>query len=133
MKTLANCDPVEFMVQTNKIRKAVKEWLTLTKIMEIRKRVPKPAATAEGNEEALRRQSSENLNAMLDAMMEEHPVETAELLGMMCFIEPEDLKNHKMVELLGAFAELISTREVLDFFISLTQLGKMDIFATAKG
>ena len=40
MKTLANCNPVEFLVQTNKIRKAVWDWLSLTQVMEIRKNLP---------------------------------------------------------------------------------------------
>lgn len=34
MKTLANCDNIEFMQQTYKIIDAVKEYLTETKIME---------------------------------------------------------------------------------------------------
>ena len=70
---------------------------------------------------------------MLDAMMEEHPVETAELLGMMCFIEPDDLKNHTMTELLGAFNELLHAPEVIDFFTSLTQLVRRNTSNTARG
>ena len=40
-KNLANCTPEEFLVQSNKIRKAVENWLKVTDIMEIRKNVPK--------------------------------------------------------------------------------------------
>lgn len=133
MKTLASCDPVEFMVQTNKIRKAAEKWLTLTKIRDIRRRIPKvkPNADAE-NRRALREQVEKNISAIFDVVLEDHPQETAELLGLMCFIEPEDLKNHTMTELFGAFNELMRSPEVLDFFTSLMQLGKKHISTTAR-
>ena len=64
--------------------------------------------------------------------LEEHPVETAELLGLLCFIEPDDVKNHKMTEFLSAIIELIESEEVLSFFISLARLEKRNIFTAAK-
>lgn len=129
MKHLANCDPVEFFVQTNKIRKAVAEWLSLTKILEIRKKLPAYTDGMTENEkrEAMQRQIKANARAMLDAMLDEHPKETAELLGLLCFVEPEDLKNHKMTEFFGALSELLNSREVIDFFTSLAQLESVDI------
>ena len=126
MKNLANCDPVEFLVQTNRIRKAADKWLSLTKIMDIRKRIPKvnPGAGEAENRQMLEKQIEKNARAILDAVMDKHPQETAELLGLMCFIEPEDLRNHQMKELLGALNELVRTPEVMDFFMSLRQLVK---------
>ena len=59
---------------------------------------------------------------MLDAMLDEHPEETAELLGLLCFIEPSDLDNHTMPELLNAFTEIINCPEIIGFFTSLMQL-----------
>ena len=133
MKTLANCNPVEFLVQTNKIRKAVWDWLSLTKVMEIRKNLPEyaPDATLEEKRAARMAQMKKNAAAMLDMILEEHPQETAELLGLMCFVEPEDLPNHKMSEFLGAITELISTPEVVDFFMSLAQWEKLTTSDTA--
>ena len=134
MKHLANCTPTEFLVQTNKIRKAVANWLSLTKIMDIRKNLPKleDGATDAEKQEAVRKQAKKNLSAIFDSCLEEHPQETAELLGMMCFVEPKDLDNHKMTEFMGAFAEIINCPEVISFFISLAQLEKLDIFGSAK-
>ena len=43
MKNLANCKPSEFLVQTNKIRKSVEKWLTVTDIMNIRRTQPELA------------------------------------------------------------------------------------------
>lgn len=126
MKTLANCSPREFLAQTNKIRKSVAKWLDDTGIMEIRKRVPKfdPEKTADERRAEFEAQSKKNLMAMLDAALEQYPDETAELLGMLCFIEPEDLDNHKMTELFSAFSEIINSPEVIGFFTSLIQLGQ---------
>lgn len=134
MKTLANCSPREFLVQTNKIRKAVSNWLSLTKVLEIRKNLPKYAdnATEEERRAAITKQIQDNANAMLDAILDEHPEETAELLGLICFIEPEDLDNHSMNEFFGAISEILNSREVLDFFISLAKLGSMNTSAAAK-
>ena len=128
MKTLANCTPRDFLVQTNRIRKKAAEWIELTKIAEIRRRAPvfKEGMDEEAKKEAARRQATENIFAMLDSALEEHPDETAELLGMMCFIDPKDINNHSALEFLVPATELINNPQVIDFFISLMRLGQMD-------
>lgn len=132
MKNLANCTPREFLVQTNKIRKKVSDWLTLTGIMEIRKRLPviPVDASIEDRHKAMADQSRKNLSAMFDAIFDEHPEESAELLGMLCFIEPEDLDNYKMADLFGAFNELLNCEEVVGFFTSLMRLVTSDTSST---
>ena len=132
MKNLANCTPREFLVQTNKIRKRVSEWLTLTGIMDIRKRMPviPVDASIEDRHKAMEEQSKKNLSAMFDAIFDEHPEESAELLGMLCFIEPKDLDNYKMSDLFGAFNEILNCEEVIGFFSSLMQLVMKDTSTT---
>ena len=88
MKTLANCKPSEFLRQTNKIRKAVSAWMTATDIANIRARLPEKEPVPENatkeekvaiiqrNTEKLKKQRIENLNAILDAVLDEHPDET---------------------------------------------------------
>ena len=134
MKTLANCSPRDFLVQTNKIRKKAAEWLTLTQILELRKRAPifTDDMTDEEKAKAAREKATENIMAMLDSAMGEHPDETAELLGMLCFIEPEDLNNHTMLEFLTPATELISNPEVVGFFISLAKLDQTVTSMDAK-
>ena len=134
MKTLANCNPKEFLVQTNKIRKSVEKWLKDTQILEIRKRIPHldVSATDDERKEALEKQVKQNLTDMFDAILEEYPEETAELLGLLCFIDPDDLENHKMTELLGAFNELLNSEEVISFFISLTKLAQIPTSNSVK-
>lgn len=143
MKTLANCKPTEFFTQTNKIRKAVKNWLDVTEILEIRKRVPTLATPtkAESKEEleknieerkqAFTRQTRENLFDILEAVLEDHPQETIELLALVCFIDPKDADNHTMSEYLSAINELMNDKAVVDFFYSLASLGTANTSAIA--
>lgn len=129
MKNLANCTPREFLRQTNKIRKAVANWLSLTEIGKIRSTLPAiPEDASDDEKQALiKEQAIKNANKILDIIMDEHPDETLELLALLCFVEPEDVDNHKMSEFLGAFNELINDSEVIGFFISLIRLGRTPI------
>lgn len=121
MKNLANCKPSEFLAQTNKIRKSVSKWLTDTDIVNIRKRVPTltDGMTDEEKKEALNKQASENFSKILDAIMEEHPEETLELLALICFVEPKDVDKHEITEYMDSITELLNNESVLGFFTSL--------------
>lgn len=129
MKNLANCKPSEFFAQTNKIRKSVSRWLTETDIMNIRRRMPTipDGMSEEDRNKAMRRQAEENFNSILDAIFDEHPSETLELLALLCFVEPENVDDYETSEYLGAFAELINNENVINFFISLIRLENLHI------
>lgn len=132
MKNLAKCTPSEFLKQTNRIRKAVEKWLTDTEILEIRKRMKplpeiKPGMTKEEQRETIDKQreimsaqARENLSAMLDAIMVDHPDETLELLALICFVEPEDVDTHTISEYLGAITEMVQDENVISFFTLFT-------------
>lgn len=134
MKSLANCAPTEFMTQTNKIRKSVEKWLKLTDIMNIRKHAPKyEPIPANGknldeinarNAEKKFEQAKANLSAMMDAIFEEHPTETLEILALCCFVEPKDVDSHTMREYLEVFNDLINDEVVIRFFTSLVRLAQ---------
>lgn len=127
MKNLTNCGLREFLAQTNKIRHSVEKWLKLTDLAAIRARQPDypEGATKEERDRLLSAQASANINAMLDAMLEKHPEETAVMLAQCCFIEPEDIDSHPTREYMGAFADMIADEEVLRFFTSLLKLAQM--------
>lgn len=129
MKNLANCGPTEFFVQTNKIRKSVAKWLTETDIHNIRKRLPKydDGMDAEKRQEVRMEQMRKNLDAILDAVLEEHPAETAEIMALACFIDPKDAENHPMSEYLLSVGQMLSDEGVLSFFTSLVSLGNNGI------
>lgn len=124
MKNLANCKPSEFLKQTNKIRKSVSKWLTNTDIMNIRKRAPQFSedATEEEKNKVLQEQVKNNLSAILDSILDDHPDETLELLALLCFVEPDEVDNYPIKEYLKSFNELINDEVVLGFFMSLVQL-----------
>lgn len=124
MKNLANCSVREFLAQTNKIRKSVSNWLNLTKVMEIRQHIPDvPDGTSDEEKKALMEaQVKKNLTDMMDAILEKYPEETAEILGLLCFIDPKDLDNYKMTDLLSSFSEMMENKEVITFFTSLMKL-----------
>ena len=133
MKNLANCKPSEFFVQTNKIRKSVAKWLTVTDIHNIRKRLPKYTddMDAEKRAEVRKAQMSKNLSAIFDACFEKHPMETIEIMALACFIDPAEADDHPMSEYLKSVAELIADESVLSFFTSLVNLESSGILTLA--
>lgn len=138
MKNLANCKPSEFLKQTSLIRKSVARWLDVTEVLKIRKRLPQltPITGDMTADEKLKivaenkrksdEQMQKNAMAILEAILDDHPDETLELLALLCFIDPEDVDNYSVEEYLTAFSELISNRAVIDFFISLARLGNLN-------
>ena len=144
MKNLATCGPREFVKQTSRIRKATEKWLKATDLMNIRKNMPElekiPADADDAtkdrifaeNKRKMREQSRKNASKMLDAILDEHPDETVDLLALMCFIEPKDADKYPMEDYLKAITEMISNEAVVGFFTSLAQLGLMDSFGASK-
>lgn len=126
MKNLANCKPSEFLKQTNRIRKSVEHWLTVTDIMNIRKTLPKleEGMTKEQKQEATMAQVKANMSSMFDSMLETHADETLELLALVCFVEPEHVDDYPMSEYLDAVNELLNDKAVIGFFTSLARLGQ---------
>lgn len=135
MKNLANCKPSEFLKQTNRIRKSVENWLKITDVMNIRKRMPEgmpeitkdmskdeARAVLEKRQEMMAEQSQRNLKAMLDAMLDTHPDETLEVLALCCFVEPENVDDHTVSEYLLSINELLGDSNVRDFFTFLMSL-----------
>ena len=84
MKNLANCTPVEFLRQTNKIRHSVEGWLKETGIMEVRKNKPtlieitdnmsetEKADAETENKKRLEAQAKKNISDMLDKALDKN-------------------------------------------------------------
>ena len=127
MKTLANCTDVEFLRQTNKIRKYAEAWLKNTGVLEIRRRelpTPDESLSEEAKKAAYRQSAMQRLNDMLDTALDTHAEETARLLRMMCFVDENDAEALKMPTIIKAVSEIMADEDVLDFFISLRRLGQ---------
>ena len=139
MKNLANCTGREFLAQSVKIKKAVKGWLDITKVLEIRKKKPAdlPEVTEEMTEEEKKKvinerrekvlaQAYQNVEEMFDAVAEEHPDETLEVLALCCFIKPEEVDNYPMTYYLTSIREMAENEDVKAFFSWLMRSGLMD-------
>ena len=136
MKNLANCKPTEFIAQTAKIKEAVKNWMDVTEVMSIRRKLPEyekaPAdATAEERAEVIKRnaarkqdQTMQNLSEIVDKMLVEHPQETLNVLALCCFVEPENVDDHTMDEYMECIFELFQSKSVVNFFTLLAQLNQ---------
>ena len=113
-------------------------------ILNIRKRlpvlevIPKDATQEERNaifqrnREKSLAQAKENISNMLDAVLENHPEETLEILALCCFVEPQDVDNYPMNAYLEAFNSLINDKAVLSFFTSLASLAQMNTSTASK-
>ena len=124
MKTLANCTPVEFLRQTNKIKHAVSELFDTAGIAEIRKRMPVLTGneTPEEKQTAMQKQGVLNFSDILDALLDANAEGTAALIGMMCFRDPEEIRNDTMMDHLGAVMDLLENKAVKDFLLLLLRL-----------
>lgn len=144
LKTLVTCKPTEFLKQTCRIKKAVEKWLTVTDILNIRKRLPalemvpqnatyeERKAAVERNKKLAEEQTRKNLSEMFDVILGEHPDETLELLALCCFVEPEHIDDYKVSDYLSAFNTIISDEAVIGFFTSLASLEQMNILDASK-
>ena len=143
MKNLANCKPSEFLAQTFRIKKSVKEWLDVTEILKIRQNTPDLISLdgLEGkdkeeafalNQKAKSEQFKENLNIILDKMLDENAEKTLEVLALCCFVEPENVDNYPMSEYIKNITELFNDESVMNFFTSLAQLGMKNTANVSK-
>ncbi len=135
IKTLANCTDIEFLKQTNKIRHAVSEWLTATDIANIKKRLPQLETIPEGmdkeqaklieekNKRLTEEQVDKNFDAILDAMLEDHPEETIKIIRLCCFLEPDD-DSQKVTYYMAAFTQMFNDKDVIGFFTSLVNTAR---------
>lgn len=126
MKTLANCTPVEFLKQTNQIRHFAADLFTKAGIKEIRARQPELTGeeSAEEKSQKIKDQGAKNLSDMLDALLEIDAEGTVKLLGMMCFMSPEDALASNGVDLLGNAMELLNSKPVMGFLMTLSKLAQ---------
>ena len=77
--------------------------------------------------EVRKEQMRKNLSAIFDAVLEDHPAETLEIIALACFVEPEHVDDHHMSLYLQNIGEIIADESVLSFFTSLASLGNSGI------
>lgn len=140
LKNLANCKPTEFVKQTVRIKKSVEKWLEATDIMNIMQKKPeklemltddmKPderQAAFDRNKEISDKLAKEKISKAFDAMLENHPDETLEILALSCFVEPEEVDTHTIDEYFSAWNEMLNNSSTISFFISFIRLANRPI------
>ena len=120
-KNLTNCNLREFMVQTRLIKHYAEKWLNDTDIMNIRKNLPDIPDDADDEERKrlLTEQGMKNASAMFDAIFDEHPDETIQLIAMLCFVPLTEIDNHPMTYYMESISEMLNDETVWGFFTSL--------------
>ena len=73
-------------------------------------------------------QSRRNLLDIVTAAMDDYPSETLEILSLACFVEPENIDDHRVSFYLANLADILADPDVLSFFTSLAQLEQTGIF-----
>ena len=128
MKTIAQLEGVDFLRKCNKIRYEVGSVLENTKVMEIRKRVPKFTGeeTPEQRKAMTDKQMKQNLSDMLDVMLEEKPEETIKLFESLIVLDKGE-KAPTGMEMLMIGIEIFSDRRVTDFLSSWMRLVDQDM------
>lgn len=134
-KNLANCDPIEFMGQAYRIKECAEKWMKATDILSIRsKKVEgleiinsdmseeEAGKIREKNKALVSAQARKNFSEIFNSVFRDHPKETVELLGLICFVEPEHVREHKMSWYLANIGDILTDSDTLDFFTSLVQL-----------
>lgn len=124
MKTIAQLTGVDFLRQCNKIRYGVDAVMKNTKVLDIRKK--KPTLTGNETEEEVKKkydeQARKNVSEMLDVMLDKKPEETMKLLSLLVVLD-EGEEEPSGLELLMTGIEVLSDKRVMDFLLSLMQLG----------
>lgn len=140
LKNLATCKPTEFVKQTVRIKKSVEKWLKATDIMNIMQKKPEKLekltddmntnerqAAFDRNKEISDKLAKEKISKAFDALFEQNPAETLEILALSCFVEPEEVDTHTIDEYFSAWNEMLNNSSVLSFFISFIRLANNPI------
>ena len=121
MKTLANCTPKEFAVQTAKIAATVRRYAD--GVRAIRQKLPELPDNASA--EDIRNASVDNFMDILSWCMDINADGTMELCGAVCFMSGEEFANLDPAEGedgIAAVLEVFCSDRALCFFAALLRV-----------
>lgn len=121
MKTLANCTPKEFAVQTAKIATSVRKYAD--GIRGIREKLPKLPDNASA--EDIRNAGIDNFMEILSWCMETNTDATMELCGAVCFMDGETFANLDPADGedgIAAVLDVLCSERALRFFATLLRM-----------
>lgn len=118
MKTLANCTPKEFAVQTVKIAETVRKYVD--GLREIRSKLPKLPENATADD--IRKLGTENFFGILQWCLDTNAEGTMALCGAVCFMSGEDFADMDPAsgeDGITAVLDVLSSERCLHFFDAL--------------
>lgn len=121
MKTLANCQLREFLVQTNKIRHEVFDFYQSC-VADVISQAREEYAESEKTEETLHGVGLGMVDKILDACLEKDIDKTIRTIGLCCFMSPEEAEALEPADLFDIVYSLIGSKRVQDFFTKLVEL-----------
>ena len=136
IKTLKDVTDEEMLSQIGKIYKEVFSWLDVTGITEIRKKLPKLETVPdniepeeaekirEKNKKKFVKQAKDNIAEIFNSARSEHPHETARVIRLCCFIDPED-NSKSIIKYIPAFFGMFEDETVLNFFTFCQNMAQM--------
>lgn len=116
MKTIANCTPKEFAVQTVKLSNRIKNY------SDGIKRIKEQYAKAENGEK------TGNIFEIISYICGDNVDETMELCGALCFMTGEEFANldpENGEDGIIALVEIANSPRCIRFFTTLWQIGKL--------
>ena len=126
--TILDLGPREFAAQAYRVSSAIEKWLTVTDVLNIKKKIPNVAndAKPEERDAAVTEQLRKNAFAVLETVLGQHPDETLELLALLCNIDPENVEEYPTRELMRCVNDLLNDKDFVGFFVSCVQLARMN-------
>ena len=124
MKTIANCKAAEFLRQTNRIRKAAKEYYDTLNISGIRERMTKQYA--EQDDSGKTATTYEFISEILDSALEVNAEKTVEIIGLAAFLDYEQAQELEPGQMIDILIECLASERVMNFFIRMASLGGND-------
>lgn len=125
MKTLMDCTSTEFLVQANKIKGDVENFIKVTKIPDIRRqRIDIDSKATDEEKAAAEKQRVEKIwDEIFKATFVENPELTIDIIAKMCFTTVDEIEKLSPTEITNLAILLLGNQRINDFFSALSVWG----------
>lgn len=122
MKTLANCSTKEFLVKTNAIRHKAEKFIKAFSEINISSSYEKIKDVDRTDRKELLKVTYPLISEILDVCLEQDIDALFEIVAELTFSTVEEVEKLEPAEITDVIFELLSSKRVIDFFISCAKL-----------
>lgn len=122
MKTLANCSTKEFLVKTNSIRHKAEKFIKTLSSIDVSFLYEKIKDVDRNDRKELLKVTYPLISEILDVCFEKDIDAFFEIVADLTFLSVEEAEKLEPSEITDAISELLSSKRVVDFFISCARL-----------